>query len=221
MNKTFYLSWGKRALDIAMSFLGLVLLLPLLLLVAFVVKFSDSGPALFRQTRVGQGGRLFTIFKFRTMVDGNGNPGLQVTRGGDPRITRIGALLRKTKIDELPQLLNVLRGEMSLVGPRPEVERYTATYSEEHKAVLKQKPGITSPSSCASILEEELLRNQADPETFYIEAVLPAKLEADFCYCRNVSLRGDINILLQTVAKLIWQILGRSSSLPQTSVKHL
>ena len=158
----------KRSLDLLFSITGLLALSPLLLLIILVIKFSDGGPVFFRQVRVGQGGRKFRIWKFRTMIVNAEKLGLSVTRDGDPRVTPVGRLLRKSKLDELPQLLNVLAGEMSLVGPRPEVPRYVEQYSPEQRRILELKPGITDLAILEFSHEEDLLRSRPDVERFYI-----------------------------------------------------
>src|SRR6185437_14653740 len=147
----------KRVVDVAVSVLALVLLWPLGLLIGAAVTLGDGGPAFFRQERVGRGGRTFRMWKFRTMIVGAERSGRHLTVGDDPRVTRVGAVLRRTKLDELPQLLNVLRGEMSLVGPRPEVPSYVAHFNEEQRKVLSVRPGITDPASIAFRNEEELI----------------------------------------------------------------
>jgi lipopolysaccharide/colanic/teichoic acid biosynthesis glycosyltransferase len=191
---------AKRLFDILASGMGLLLLLPLLLAVAAWVKLDSPGPALFRQTRVGRFGVPFTIHKFRTM---RVEPGAAITVGADPRITRAGAWLRATKLDELPQLWDVLRGAMSLVGPRPEVPRYVALYPVElREVVLSVRPGITDPSSLRFRNESELLAKAADPEREYVEVVLPTKLRLAADYVRSASLMGDLRLILATLGVL-------------------
>ncbi len=190
---------GKRLFDIAASALGLLLLAPLLLLAALWIRLDSPGPALFRQIRVGRFGVPFTIHKFRTM---RVEPGAALTVGADPRITRSGHVLRQTKLDELPQLWDVLRGAMSLVGPRPELPRYVALYpAEMRERVLAVRPGITDPASLAFSHEAELLAASADPEREYREVILPAKLKLSADYAASASLATDL--------RLIWATLGR------------
>ena len=160
---------AKRCFDITFSGLGLLALSPLLLVISVLVKVSDCGPAFYRQQRVGRGGVPFRIWKFRTMVVNAEKLGLSVTKDGDPRITRMGRLLRKTKLDELPQLWNVLVGEMSFVGPRPEVQRYVDRYSAEQRQILELKPGITDLATLEFRNEEELLATASDTEKLYLE----------------------------------------------------
>ncbi|NCT83538.1 MAG: sugar transferase [Comamonadaceae bacterium] len=190
---------GKRLFDILAAALGLLLLAPLLLLVALWVRLDSPGPALFRQTRVGRFGVPFTIHKFRTMRVA---PGAAITVGADPRITRAGRVLRQTKLDELPQLWDVLRGVMSLVGPRPELPKYVALYPAGlRERVLAVRPGITDPASLAFSHEAELLAAAADPEREYREVILPAKLRLSADYAATASLAADL--------RLIWITLGR------------
>ncbi|MDN3545737.1 MAG: sugar transferase [Roseateles asaccharophilus] len=192
---------AKRAFDLLLSALGLLLLAPVLLLIALWVKLDSPGPVFFRQERVGRFGRPFFIHKFRTMrVD---NAGLQITVGVDPRITRAGRVLRAAKLDELPQLWDVLRGAMSLVGPRPEVPRYVALYPPKlREIVLSVRPGITDPASLSFRNESELLAAAADPEREYVEVVMPTKLRLAAAYVRRATLRSDLRVILATLGAL-------------------
>ncbi|MBK9149398.1 MAG: sugar transferase [Flavobacteriales bacterium] len=193
---------GKRAFDLIASASALLLLAPLLLIIAAAVAIGSPGGAFFRQVRVGKGGREFRLLKFRTMRLGSEAAG-QITVGGrDPRITRIGYVLRKTKLDELPQLLNIVAGEMSVVGPRPEVPRYVALYSEEQRQVLSFRPGLTSLASIAYIDENEVLGRASDPERVYLDEVMPAKLALDLRYVRERSMRLDLRIIARTALRL-------------------
>ena len=167
----------KRAFDLIVSAWGLVMLGPVLVLLALCVKLSDGGPIFYRQTRVGRYGSLFRIWKFRSMVVNAEKLGLAVTSGNDPRITRIGRILRKTKMDELPQLWNVFVGEMSFVGPRPEVPRYVEKYTPAQREILQLKPGITDLATLEFRDEEDLLKAQSDVEKFYLEVCVPRKIE--------------------------------------------
>lgn len=189
----------KRAMDVLLSATGLALLSPVLLACAAAIKLDSPGPALYRQVRVGRGGREFRIFKLRTMTDGADGRGMQITVGGDARITRVGAVLRKYKLDELAQLLNVLRGEMSFVGPRPEVPRYVRLYSEAQRKVLLVRPGITDLASIAYRNENDLLARSDDPERTYVEEVMPAKLELNRRYIVEFSLLGDLRLIGRTI----------------------
>jgi lipopolysaccharide/colanic/teichoic acid biosynthesis glycosyltransferase len=191
---------SKRLFDVICSALGLLLLAPALLLIATWIKFDSPGPALFRQTRVGRFGVPFTIHKFRTM---RVEPGAAITVGEDPRITRCGRLLRASKIDELPQLWDVLRGAMSLVGPRPELPHYVELYPAAlRERVLAVRPGITDPASLAFSHEAELLAAASDPEREYREVVLPAKLALSADYAAHASLATDLRLILRTLARV-------------------
>jgi len=195
---------GKRAFDLLLSAALLLLLAPLLAGVAAWVKLDSPGPVLFRQQRVGRAGVPFTIHKFRSMrVDAGG---LGLTVGEDARITRAGRWLRRLKLDELPQLWDVLRGAMSLVGPRPDLPRYVAQYPAElRELLLSVRPGITDPASLALRNEAELLAASSDPEREYLERILPAKLQVSADYVRRASLWTD----LQLVARTALLLLGR------------
>jgi len=191
----------KRALDLACSALGLLLLAPLLGLVALAVKCSSAGPVLFRQVRVGRDGRPFRIAKFRSMRVDEAGP--QVTAGGDARVTPVGRLLRRTKIDELPQLWNVLVGDMSLVGPRPEVPRYVDRFAQDYRRILSIRPGITDFAAVAYRDEESVLAAADDPETAYLETVLPAKIRLYHRYLDEMSFRTDLTIILNTLSAVL------------------
>lgn len=196
----------KRLLDIMLSIVGLVLAGPLLLLCAAAVRLDSPGPVLFRQERVGRLGRIFRINKFRTMSIDAGRRGPLVSTAVDPRITRSGHWLRRYKLDELPQLLNVLTGEMSLVGPRPEVAQYVAAYPPAVRdKVLSVRPGITDLASIEYMDENVLLAASEDPETTYLEEILPRKLDIYLRYVERQSFWLDISILLKTFQKLIWR----------------
>ncbi|MCL4281258.1 MAG: sugar transferase [Flavobacteriales bacterium] len=193
---------GKRAFDIVFALVFLVLLSPLLLLFALAVALTSPGGAFFRQVRVGRHGHEFRLLKFRTMRPGSEAKGQLTIGGRDPRITGVGYLLRKTKLDELPQLWNVLVGDMSVVGPRPEVPKYVALYNEEQRAVLSVRPGITGMASIDYIDENELLAKATDPERTYIEEVMPAKLALDLRYVREQSFALDLRIIMATVGRV-------------------
>lgn len=190
---------SKRLFDLAFAALALMLLCPLLLAVGLWVRLDSPGPVLFRQQRVGRGGRLFGIYKFRTMHTGAESVGPQITVGQDARITHAGAWLRRSKVDELPQFLNVLRGDMSVVGPRPEVPRYVALYpAEVRQTILSVRPGITDLASIVFRHESELLGQSSDPERTYTEQILPLKLHYASQYVRTRSLWLDLKIIVQT-----------------------
>ena len=190
----------KRLFDIIVSAVLLVLLSPFFLLLAAAVKIDSPGPVFYRQTRVGRYGRDFKIYKFRTMVRNADKIGPPLTSGRDPRITRVGSLIRKLRLDEFSQLLNVLGGSMSLVGPRPEVRRYVDVYQPEYMATLLIRPGITAPSSIAFKDEDRLLNAGGDPERIYIEKILPPKMSLNLEYLRKISVMRDIQIIFQTIA---------------------
>lgn len=198
----FYIRFGKRIFDTLGAVAALVIVGPVLFLCAVAVRLDSRGPAFHRQWRVGQYGKPFRLIKLRTMLDGADKQGPKVTASGDPRITRVGKVLRKTKVDELPQLLNVLRNEMSLVGPRPELPEYTKKYTLDEKKVLDVKPGVTGHASLAYINEERLLASRTDKESFYINIIMRRKLQVDLAYCRRVSFLEDLKTILLTVGAL-------------------
>ena len=194
---------AKRAMDIVLSAAALCVLWPVLLLIALAIVVDDPGPVFYRQVRVGRGGKPFRIFKFRTMVVDADKKGLSITVGRDSRITRVGALLRKTKLDELAQLLNVLCGQMSFVGPRPEVPRYVELYTPYQRQVLLVRPGITDYASIAYRNENDLLAGADDPERMYIETIMPDKIELNMKYLREISPLTDVRLILRTVLAVI------------------
>src|SRR5690348_5388100 len=189
----------KRIFDIICAAFGLLVLSPVCSVIAVLVKLSDGGPIFFKQTRIGQFGKPFPIWKFRSMVVNADRLGAAVTVEGDPRITWIGRWLRKTKLDELPQLWNVLTGDMSFVGPRPEVPRYVERYTPDQRGILQYKPGITDLASLLFRNEEELLRGTGDLESFYERYCLPKKIQLNREYAQQASLLRDIWIILQTL----------------------
>jgi lipopolysaccharide/colanic/teichoic acid biosynthesis glycosyltransferase len=193
----------KRIFDIVVAALALVLLAPLLLLAALLVRISSRGPVLFRQERIGRGFRPFTIYKFRTMVADAPVHGGPITIAGDRRVTPIGRLLRKTKVDELPQLLNVLRGDMSFVGPRPEVRQYVELFSADYAEILRVPPGITDLASLKYRDEAELLAGAADPEAEYVRRVLPDKIRLAREYLERASFGFDLALILKTVLRVL------------------
>jgi lipopolysaccharide/colanic/teichoic acid biosynthesis glycosyltransferase len=199
---------AKRCYDLFFSGLGLILLSPLFLLIAVAIKLTDRGPVFYRQKRIGQNGIPFLIWKFRTMVPDAEAFGPSVTRNDDPRVTPLGRLLRRTKFDELPQLWNVWCGEMSLVGPRPEVARYVEHYTREQRAILKHKPGITDLASLRFRNEEALLNSATTSEEFYVEHCLPRKLKLNEEYARQANLLTDTWIIIQTICPYWAGVLG-------------
>jgi lipopolysaccharide/colanic/teichoic acid biosynthesis glycosyltransferase len=193
----------KRGFDLLVATVALALLGAPLLLLALAVRWSSPGPALFRQPRVGRGGKLFRIWKLRTMVDGASRIGPAVTADGDPRVTRLGRWLRKSKLDELPQLVNVWLGDMSLIGPRPEVPKYVERYDALDRLVLAVRPGISDPASIQFRDEESVLLRYADRERGYVEEVMPRKLALARAYVRQQSFFGDLYLLMQTCAVVL------------------
>lgn len=193
----------KRFFDIFFSFLGLLLLSPLFLVLAVWISLDSRGGVFYRQLRVGRGNRDFRLIKFRSMRTDADKAGLITVGGHDPRITRSGYFIRKYKLDELPQLINVLKGDMSFVGPRPEVRKYVDMYTPEQLHVLDVRPGITDEASIAYRNENELLATAADPERFYIETVMPDKLRINLQYVQNHSLWGDIQLIFKTFVAVL------------------
>jgi len=206
-----YFPFAKRIFDLAASSLGIVLSGPIFGICALAIKLDSPGPVFYLQTRVGRHGHPFTIIKFRSMVICSGRQVLNITAMGDPRVTRVGRWLRATKLDELPQLLNVFRGDMSLAGPRPEVPEYVAGYSSTQKRILDYKPGITGPASVGYVQEGELLAGKTDPDQFYREYILPRKLELDLAYCASATLTKDMRLLVLTICK-VWLPTKKSVS---------
>jgi len=191
----------KRLFDVIVSAMALILLSPLFLSVAIAIKLSSPGPIFYRAVRVGRHGVLFRLYKFRSMVVNADKIGAGITTAHDPRITPVGRFLRRTKLDELPQLINVLRGEMSLVGPRPEDPRYVALYTEEQRRVLRARPGMTSLASVRYRNEQALLSGD-DWETRYIQQIMPDKLAIDLQYIERATLLSDLGVLWQTFLAL-------------------
>lgn len=192
----------KRIFDIFSSLFGLILLSPFMLIIAILIKLDSKGPIFFKQVRVTKNGREFKIFKYRTMRVGS-DKFSQITVGKDSRITKVGDFLRKYKLDEIPQLINVLIGDMSLVGPRPEVPKYVALYTEEQREILKVRAGITDYASIEFSNENDILANEADPEKAYIEKIMPRKIELNKKYLSEISVMTDIKIILLTIKKIL------------------
>jgi lipopolysaccharide/colanic/teichoic acid biosynthesis glycosyltransferase len=192
----------KRMFDLLVSFCGLLLLWPVLLVSAVLIKLTSPGPALYRQQRMGLDFQPFDILKFRTMVVDAHKLGGQITAGRDPRITSVGHFLRKTKIDELPQLINVFKGEMSFVGPRPEVPRYVEMFRDDYAELLKVRPGITDIASLKYRHESELLGESDNPETTYVQVILPDKIALAKEYIRRSSILFDLQLIFKTVLRM-------------------
>jgi lipopolysaccharide/colanic/teichoic acid biosynthesis glycosyltransferase len=197
----------KRAFDLTLATVSLIALAPFMAVLAAAIRSSSPGSVFFRQQRIGRGGVPFWLYKFRTMRPARGGP--SITAAGDPRITPIGRWLRHWKLDELPQLLNVLRGDMSLVGPRPEVPEYVRLYGSEQRQVLSVRPGITGPSQIRFRAEERLLAAQQDPNAYYVGKLLPAKLAVDLEYVQHPGFLRDLRLLVQTLLAL-----GRPTTAP-------
>ena len=193
----------KRLFDIIISFVAFAIFWPLLLVIALAIALESRGGIFFKQQRVGRGERVFWIFKFRTMLPDSESKGLLTVGGRDTRITKVGYYLRKYKLDELVQLFNILKGDMSWVGPRPEVPKYVNMYNEEQKKVLSVRPGLTDYASLAYINENEILQKSTDPEQTYIEEIMPAKLQMNLLYIKEKSLLTDLKIMWKTFLKIL------------------
>jgi lipopolysaccharide/colanic/teichoic acid biosynthesis glycosyltransferase len=193
----------KRVFDIVVAGVGLILLLPVMIIVALLIKSDSQGSVFFKQQRMGKGFRPFWIYKFRTMKENSELAGRLVTVGEDPRITRVGRFLRKTKIDELPQLINVLKGDMSFVGPRPEVPRFVELFQREYAEILAIRPGITDLASLKYQDEASLLAKAEDPEEEYLQHVLPDKIRLAKDYLQHSSLFFDLWLIAKTLFKVL------------------
>ncbi|MCX2574302.1 sugar transferase [Pedobacter sandarakinus] len=194
---------SKRVFDITFAIFGLILLSPLFILIALLIAIDSRGPIVFKQLRVGKNMRDFHLVKFRTMYVQKQVGSLLTIGNTDSRITRIGYWLRKYKLDELPQLLNVLKGQMSFVGPRPEVRKYVNLYNDEQRYVLSVKPGITDWASVEFCNENELLKHAEDPEAYYIERIIPAKIEQNMRYIYKHDIRTDFKIIWLTINRIV------------------
>lgn len=191
-----------RLFDIFLSLTGLLILFPIFICLAIWIKLDSFGPIIYKQSRVGKNGKVFKLYKFRSMRMDADKLGLLTIGGKDPRITRSGYFLRNFKLDELPQLINVLKGDMSIVGPRPEVEKYTQYYTQEQRVVLNVKPGITDTASIVFRNENEILKNSSDPEELYVEKILPMKIQLNMDYITNRSLLTYFKIIFKTFAAI-------------------
>lgn len=194
-----YKQFGKRAFDIIATFIGFVLLFPFLIIIMLWIKFSSKGPLFFIQKRVGKDFKEFDLYKFRSMIIDADKQGPSVTSGNDPRITKVGAIIRRTKIDELPQLINVLKGDMSLVGPRPEVMKFVQVEKDAYQKILSVKPGITDNAAIEYRDEENIMNQYRDKEKAYIEIVLPEKIKLYYHYIDNISPINDLKLILKTL----------------------
>lgn len=193
----------KRIFDLFFAFLGIMLLLPIYLLIAIFIKLDSKGEILYKQERIGKDGIPFYVLKFRTMVPDAFSKGALTVGSRDPRVTGVGFYLRKYKLDELPQLFNVLFGEMSFVGPRPEVKKYTDLYNENQRLVLSVKPGITDYASIKYRNENDLLAQSSDPERLYIEEIMPEKLNLNLKYINDNNVFKDIKIIINTFYTIV------------------
>lgn len=215
---SFYEQYGKRVVDIALSLLGLLFFSPILLILSVIIRLENRGTTFFCQDRVGKGGKIFRLIKFRTMVIDKEKEALQFTPGDKQRVTQIGNFLRKTKLDEIPALINVLKGEMSIVGPRAEVPKYLSFYTGEKEKILSIKPGITDFASIKYRNEEELLANSAIPEKLYEEIILPDKLRMNLNYLNSISFWSDMKIILNTIKVIFRAIPIDIGTHPKTSL---
>jgi lipopolysaccharide/colanic/teichoic acid biosynthesis glycosyltransferase len=203
MNEGLYKKYFKRIFDIVISSISIFALAPIMIAIGIVIRREDGGNAFYKGLRIGKGGKTFCLYKFRTMVENADKVGGPSTAEDDPRITRVGRFLRKYKLDELPQLINVLKGEMSIVGPRPEVPSEVETYSEEERRVLTVKPGITDWASIVFRNEGEILAGSEDPHQAYREKIKPEKLRLALKYIDEISFKTDMKIILQTVRAVL------------------
>lgn len=192
----------KRVFDFLCALLGLIVLSPLLLLIALLIFCEDFHSPIFRQVRIGRDGRPFGMLKFRSMRVGSDKSGPSLTVSGDSRITHIGSVLRATKLDELPQLWNVLLGQMSFIGPRPEVEKYVRLYNDHQRQVLSFRPGITDIASVMFYDESEQLAQAQNPEEFYIREIMPKKIEMNLAYAKRANLFSDLGIIFATLGRM-------------------
>lgn len=193
----------KRSYDVIFSSLGLVVLVPLFIIIAVMIKLDSPGPVFYRQTRIGKDGQEFQIYKFRKMHEHVGDGGSNLTLANDQRMTKMGAFIRKTKIDELPQAFNVLLGNMAVVGPRPETPNYVQLYTPAQRQVLQVKPGITDYASIYFINEGDLLEKVQDPETYYIKSIMPQKIRLNKQYIQDMSFATDMKIIYITFRNIL------------------
>ena len=193
-----------RFFDILFSTVGLILFLPIFLIIAICIEIETRGPILYKQDRVGKDGKIFKLYKFRSMFINSDKKGLITVGNNDVRITKVGRFIRKYKLDELPQLLNVLVGDMSIVGPRPEVEKYVLQYSDAQKKVLSVKPGITDYASIVYKNENYELSHQENPEQYYIMEIIPKKIKLNYIYIRKPTILNYFRIILLTIKEIIF-----------------
>jgi lipopolysaccharide/colanic/teichoic acid biosynthesis glycosyltransferase len=203
VSKYFYVRFGKRAFDACGVLASAVISVPLICIVAVCIALTSKGPVFFAQERMGRNFSRFKLLKFRTMVVDAATMGPLVTKGSDPRITKLGGFLRKSKLDELPQLFNVLKGDMSIVGPRPEVEKYVFLFRDKYESVLSIMPGITDYATLEYRDEQEVLNNYTDTEEGYIKEVLPAKIALYEKYLLEMSFTTDLKIIVKTILRIL------------------
>ncbi len=213
-------SWLKRLFDIILSAIILILSFPLFLLGSFLAKIQSIGPVFYKANRVGWNGQVFEMYKFRTMVENADKIGIGLTTHKDPRVTQIGRLLRFTKLDELPNFINVIKGDMSLTGPRPESPTYVKFYTGDQRKVLLVRPGITGPSQIANRNEEEKLAEQTDPEQYYITELLPKKLALDLHYVATQNFISDIGWILKTLWVLVFPLKVENQTIVPNKPTH-
>lgn len=192
-----------RLFDVLFSFVFLLLLLPVSVILAVIIKLNSKGPVFYKQVRVGKNNTNFNLYKFRTMHLFSDRAGLLTVGNTDPRITSAGFYIRKYKLDELPQMINVLKGDMSIVGPRPEVRKYVDLYNEDQRKILNFRPGITDYASILYSNENEILAKEAEPEKYYVEVIMPRKIEMNMKYLNNPSLQKYLTIVIKTLIKLV------------------
>ena len=202
---SFYAKYGKRIFDLFLAIPSLIILSPVFLISAILIKLESPGPIIFAQERIGQNGKIFKLYKFRTMIKDASKVGPPVTTANDPRITKVGKLLRKYKIDEMLQIINIIKGDMSVIGPRPEIKKYVEMFKDEYKEILKIKPGMTDYALIAFRNEEEILAKFENVEEGYIKEIMPKKIELYKKYIKDMSLLTDIKIFF----KSIWEILKK------------
>jgi len=195
----------KRLFDFIVALCGLVILSPLLIVLSLLVLITMGWPVFYRQERVGRGGRTFKIIKFRSMKKNADRIGPAFTAGGDPRVTPVGRFLRKYKLDELPQLFNVVIGDMAIVGPRPEVPEFVALYDDEQRRVLSVRPGLTDMASIVYRDEEKVLARYEDARTAYVEKIMPAKLRLNLAYLEKAGFGADLSLIFKTLQKIFWR----------------
>ncbi len=198
-----YILFFKRVFDLIFSLIMAIILFPVLITTCIIIKCDSPGKVIFKQKRIAQCGKVFDIFKFRTMVEDAEKIGTQVTTGDDPRITRCGKWLRKYRIDELPQIFNIIRGELSFVGPRPEVQKYVLQYTDEMLATLLIPAGVTSLASIIYKDESKMLENANNPDEVYVKEVLPQKMKYNIEYIEKISIAYDIKIILKTICAVL------------------